>query len=410
MRFLSFPFCARGAGLSACVAIVAILFTSSLRAENPNYTDGDLVLFFQNPGGSTGSDQQVFVNLGNTATVFRAAFTDQSNLTNIININSALTSAFGPDWANATTLYGGAGGVWSSAAQGNTLQNGDPRRTVYTTIARPSIGVVGSVNSDGFSTVSSGFATSISQAIVQQNNILETQASTAVAVIALPGNSQGSSIPLINPANGNGWNNNVPSPGVQQQGQAGNYGTFGSINNVKFMWDLYRSQARDNIAGQYGEGQETFAGVYLGTIVLTESGDVSFITSGGNLPATPYESWAAEYAPAALSDKNADFDGDGFTNFQEFAFGTDPTIGNAALVSASTSGSNLVITALQRTAGATSGIDSYALETRADLTTGTWLPSEVAAVDGTPVGEYTPVTYTVPRAGARGFYRLIATE
>jgi hypothetical protein len=176
------------------------------------------------------------------------------------------------------------------------------------------------------------------------------------------------------------------------------------------MWDLYRSQARDNIAGQYGEGQETFAGVYLGTIVLTESGDVSFITSGGNLPATPYESWAAEYAPAALSDKNADFDGDGFTNFQEFAFGTDPTIGNAALVSASTSGSNLVITALQRTAGATSGIDSYALETRADLTTGTWLPSEVAAVDGTPVGEYTPVTYTVPRAGARGFYRLIATE
>jgi len=410
MRFLSFPFCARGAGLSACVAIVAILFASSLRAQNTNYTDGDLVLFFQNPGGSTGSDQQVFVNLGNTATVFRAAFTAQSNQTNIININSSLTSAFGSGWANATTLYGGAGGVWSSASSGNTLQNGDPRRTVYTTRARSSVGVVGSANSTAFSTISSSGSTAISQAIIQQNIILETQASTAVAVIALPGTSQGSSIPLINPANGTGWNDSVPSPGVQQQGQAGNYGTFGSINNVKFMWDLYRSQARNDISLQYGKDAALYAGSYIGTIVLTESGDVSFITSGGNLPATPYDSWAAGYAPAALSDKNADFDGDGFTNFQEFAFGTDPTIGNAALVSASTSGSNLVITALQRTAGATSGIASYALETRADLTTGTWLPSGVAAVGGTPVGKYTPVTYTVPLAGARGFYRLIATE
>jgi hypothetical protein len=397
--------------LTVSAVAVAALTTAAgtAQAQNTNYTDGDLVLFFQNPGGS-GSAQQVFASLGNTATVFRAAFTAQSNLTSIVNIGATLTSAFGSGWANATTLYGGAGGVWSDGSQGTELQNGDPSRTVYTTLARPSIGVVGSVNSDGFSTVNSGGASFTSAAIIQQNNIFETQASTAVAVIALPSGDLASSIPLINPAGGSGWNENVPAPGVQQQGQAGSYGTFGSINNVEFMWDLYRSQARNNISGQYGQGEARFDGSYIGTIVLTESGDVSFITSGGNLPATPYESWAAEYAPAALSDKNADFDGDGFTNFQEFAFGTDPTIGNAALVSASTSGSNLVITALQRTAGETSGITSYALETRADLTTGTWLPSGVAAVDGTPVGEYTPVTYTVPRAGARGFYRLIATE
>jgi hypothetical protein len=333
-------------------------------------------------------------------------------LTSIVNIGATLTSAFGADWANATTLYGGAGGVWSDGSQGNALQNGDPSRTVYTTLARPSIGVVGSANSDGFSTVSSTGSSFISAAIIQQNNIFETQASTAVAVIALPGTSQGSSIPSINPANGNGWNGNVPAPGVQQQGQAGSYGTFGSINNVKFMWDLYRSQARNNISGQYGQDEARFDGSYIGTIVLTESGDVSFITSGGNPPATPYDTWARgfELDPSGNGARTADPDGDGFTNFQEFAFGTDPTIGNAALVSASTSGSNLVITALQRTAGETSGITSYALETRADLTTGTWLLSGVAAVDGTPVGEYTPVTYTVPRAGARGFYRLIATE
>ena len=297
MRFLSFPFCARGAGLSACVAIVAILFASSLRAQNTNYTDGDLVLFFQNPGGSTGSDQQVFVNLGNTATVFRAAFTDQSNLTSIANINTALTTAFGSGWANATTLYGGAGGVWSSASAGNTLQNGDPRRTVYTTLARSSIGVVGSVNSEGFSTVSSGIATSISQAILQQNNILETQASTAVAVIALPGSALSSSIPLINPANANGWNNNVPNPGVQQQGQAGSYGTFGSINNVEFMWDLYRSQARNNISGQYGADEALYDGSYIGTLTLSSNGDVGFTTTA---PIPEPGTWAAAAIAAGL--------------------------------------------------------------------------------------------------------------
>jgi hypothetical protein len=216
-------------------------------------------------------------------------------LTNIVNIGDTLTSAFGADWANSAKLYGGAGGVWSDESQGTALENGDPSRTVYTTIARPSIGVVGSVNSDGFSTVNSGGATAISAAIIQQNNIFETQASTAVAVIALPGGDLASSIPLINPAGGSGWNGEVSTPGVQQQGQAGSYGTFGSINNVEFMWDLYRSQARDDIAGQYGEGQENFAGVYLGTLTLSSNGDVGF-TAAIPEPGT----WAAAAIAAAL--------------------------------------------------------------------------------------------------------------
>ena len=412
----SVPYCYGLVSRPAFAAFLAFgllgLFFSahSLRAQNANYTPGDLVLFFQNPNGSTGSDQQVFASLGNTATIFRQALVDQSNLINVININTQLNDAFGPDWASATTLYGGAGGVWgNSGSLSSVLQNGDPNRTIYTTQRRSTIGTVGSQNSVGYSIGSDGAMTSIANSMLGQNNILGKDATTQVAVVPVAA-PPGQSISSQNPVGGNGWNNNIPGDVVMQAGQTGNYGTFGSVDAVEFMWDLYRLQARNNINGQYGQGDPIRQSEFLGTLVVDSSGNVSFITSGGNPPATPYDTWAAGFPSATLTDKNADFDNDGFSNFQEFAFGTDPTVGNAALVSSGTSGSNLTITALQRTAGATSGISSYTLETRSDLTTGTWLSSGVTAVNGTPVGDYTPVTYTVPRAGTRGFYRLLAAE
>jgi hypothetical protein len=63
------------------------------------------------------------------------------------------------------------------------------------------------------------------------------------------------------------------------------------------MWDLYRSQARDDIAEQYGEGQENFAGVYLGTLTLSSNGDVGFTTTA---PIPEPGTWAAAAIAAAL--------------------------------------------------------------------------------------------------------------
>ena len=273
MRLLSFPFCARGAGLSACVAIVAILFAPSVRAQNTNYTPGDLVLFFQLSSGS-GSTNQVFANLGITATVFRNA-TPGSTIY-ITNISSALTNAYTAGWSNSATLYGGAGGSWSTSA-GTSLQNGDPGRTIYTTLARSSVGTVGQANSFGFEIPADGIMTGLAQAILQQNNILETQATNGVAVIGFnPADSVTPSIENINPPGGNGWNNNVEAPGVQQQGSATEFGTFGSFDNVEFIWDLYRIQARDNIAGQYDFGGGIRTGDYLGSITSSSNGDVGF--------------------------------------------------------------------------------------------------------------------------------------
>jgi hypothetical protein len=42
------------------------------------------------------------------------------------------------------------------------------------------------------------------------------------------------------------------------------------------MWDVYRIQARDNIAGQYGFGDGIRQSEYLGTVTLNSAGDVGF--------------------------------------------------------------------------------------------------------------------------------------
>ena len=262
----------------SCVVAFHVSVPIASAQNNPFYTPGDLVMFFQNPNGTNGSDQQVFASLGNTALVFRQTFVDQTNLISLININSQLTTAFGADWANTTTLYGGAGGVWgNSGSLSSALQNGDPNRTLYTTQRRSTVGTPGQQNSTGYSINNDTGMSSIANSMIGQNNILEVNALTAAAVIPVaPAPAQ--SIALNNPVGGNGWNNSIPGDVVMQAGQVGNYGSFDSVNDVEFMWDLFRIQAKNNISGQYGQGDPIRQGEFLGTLVLDSAGDVSFIT------------------------------------------------------------------------------------------------------------------------------------
>lgn len=280
--------------LTGGAVAVAALFatTGTSQAQNTNHTPGDLVLFFQNPGGTTGNNMQLFASLGNTATVFRQAFVAQTNVYNILNIGSQMNSTFGTNWANVTTLYGGLGGVWSTGS-GLGLQNDDPRRTIYSSMARNSVGTPGTANDSQFPTLGeTAFASAANAGITIQNNIFETGASTKVASIT---NGVGTTIAGINPAGGNGWANNVPAPGVQQQGSATSFGTFDTINNVEFMWDIYRAQNRNDVVGQFAFGDPVREGVFLGTMVLTTSGDLSFVTTAIPEPGT----WVAG-AVAAL--------------------------------------------------------------------------------------------------------------
>jgi len=276
--------------LSAVVAAAALAATlGTAQAQNPNYAPGDLVLFFQNPSGTTGSTQQLFASLGNTATVFRQAYVDQVNLYDIVNIGSQLTSTFGSGWASATTLYGGVGGVFS-ASTGTGLSNGDPGRTLYTSMPRSVVGTVGVADSATPAPPGTTAMTTTANAIIAQNHIFETGGSGSILSIA---NGVGTTIQSINPTDsfggGNSWNNQIPAPGVQQRGSASSFGTFDTINNVQFLWDIYRIQARNDVSGQFGNGDPTRTGLYLGTMVLTSSGDVSFVTAPIPEPGT----WAA---------------------------------------------------------------------------------------------------------------------
>lgn len=88
--------------LSSALLLGALTATSAL-ADNPNYSPGDLILFFQQENGP----QTIYANLGNAAAVFRGAAagaTGGTNSVNFLNINSALTTAFGAA-GRATRLF-----------------------------------------------------------------------------------------------------------------------------------------------------------------------------------------------------------------------------------------------------------------------------------------------------------------
>ena len=149
-----------------------------------------------------------------------------------------------------------------------------------------------------------------------------------------------------------------------------------------------------------------------GTVSLASTGATTqnvAVTGTVSAPGTPYDAWADSYGlnPATNGAPTADPDGDSFSNAQEFAFGTNPTQGNAALTRASLSGGNLTVTYLERNSDVT-----YAVQNTSNLAAGPWNPASVTpttAVDqtGVPTG-YTRKQFSVPATGS-GFYRVTAT-
>ena len=72
---------------------------------------------------------------------------------------------------------------------------------------------------------------------------------------------------------------------------------------------------------------------FVDTVNFAGTGIVRVLALG---VATPYETWAAGFLPANVSDPAADTDRDGMSNQQEYAFGLNPTLGSS--VSPITSG------------------------------------------------------------------------
>ena len=147
------------------------------------------------------------------------------------------------------------------------------------------------------------------------------------------------------------------------------------------------------------------AGRAWDTSSFASDGSISVVEGGANA----YELWAASFD---LSGDDAlpasDPDSDGFTNAQEFAFGTDPATSTGSLVGIETSDSTVIVTYIERDSDV-----SYVVQSSATLTP-PWNPAVdityLSPVDqtGVPAG-YTRKQFT-SAVGTRDFFRVEAGE
>lgn len=254
------------------LAVGSLLAATPSQAANPNYTAGDLILGFQATGG-TGADQSVLVNLGNTANIFR----DGGSLSSIVDISSVLEATFGANWFERSDVYFGLIGVWSNEAIGESLQNGDPSRTIYASRSRNGVGTLGSANSAVFGNLTNTSMSGISGQIVGMQNYFENNYTTGTAVVN--NNDTLSDWAQLVPAGGSAFGGLTGS--IQQ---AFGVGTLGSYEG---LLDLYRLQAVNNISGQYGLGEDIRnPGEFLGSIGIDSEGIVSFSAAAVPEPST----------------------------------------------------------------------------------------------------------------------------
>ena len=258
----------------AILAVAGVALSSS--AAMATITAGDLVVFFQQRGGSN----TLMLDVG-AATTFRDA---TSNILNIANIGTELsngTTGFGASWLNDSSVFWGAAGVRSSSGGTAAQVAGDPSRTIYVSQARPDVGVEGSTNGPGWS-VGIGSATGSSNAILSMVNRLSTVGGDRLI--------EGTS--LSNVDNQNPFLGSNPGTafvqftgGVESSFGAGTFGTLGGVNAESSL-DLYRILATTNPAGTVISNGVTNPGdgSYEGSFVIDNAGSVSFIVAPVAVP------------------------------------------------------------------------------------------------------------------------------
>jgi autotransporter-associated beta strand protein len=172
-----------------------------------------------------------------------------------------------------------------------------------------------------------------------------------------------------------------------------------------------------HITGTFVSGSSIRFGTTSGGLTSTQlalitinggSGPVT-LNSSGFLVSNPYDAWSSQITNGQTA-RTQDADADGFTNIQEFLFGTSPIANNGALVSTTTSGNNLILRWLQRETAAT-----YLLKQSTTLAAGSWtnvaspLPAPDSNQSGVPTN-YDRYQVTLPTSAAKQFLRIEGTE
>lgn len=266
--------------LALAAGTLAVTATGAKAAPDDSYQANDLLLFFRNPAGSTGTSEVVTFSLGSTWNLFRAAATPTDptfgTVISLGNINSILTSTYGTDWTSlSSSLFAGAvGNNGGTSGLDNGIYDGDYARTVYVTKPRAGAGLPGKANST-VAAVPVNNASGVAAAIEGANSVALPLSNPAAI------NNSSTTIDTQNP-----FFNSVPATAYG----AINGGVMGPVSsdrytmgdsNVVIGLDLYRVTPNTTGATAWQNlnsisGVTAGSGYYLGTIALSDDGDVNF--------------------------------------------------------------------------------------------------------------------------------------
>jgi hypothetical protein len=293
-----------------CTALLAASFAISkpvFAAQDTAYNASDILLFFRNPAGTTGTDKVVYFSLGSSHGVFRDSATPGAGTLgttiSLGNIGSILTSTYSNDWTNgASSIFVGAVGQNAPTdADETSVENGDYSRTIYVTKARNSAGTLG-VSNSASPIYNTATQTAVPSQIFGSNNISGMSQPGVVSDVS-------TSIDGYNPISlgSAGTAYGAISGGVMSK--LGTQFAFGNVSGGVAALDLYRiSRTTGDNATNAGiwhvantinsthtgtSSQGSPRADYLGTIVVSANGDVNFVVrgsaGGGNnqTPTTP---------------------------------------------------------------------------------------------------------------------------
>jgi len=129
-------------------------------------------------------------------------------------------------------------------------------------------------------------------------------------------------------------------------------------------------------------------------------------------PFLGYNAWLTAYPALTDTAQSADPDGDGFSNFKEYAFDGNPTIGTPSLLASSNSGNSVVF----RFTGLKGADTNYKVQNTTNLNTSvftnTSIPVSPAANQSGVLlpSSYERREFSVPLSATNNFYRVIFTD
>jgi fibronectin-binding autotransporter adhesin len=173
-------------------------------------------------------------------------------------------------------------------------------------------------------------------------------------------------------AGASGSNNAVSGAGAAVLGGTFNVDLSAASTNSGSSWALVSVASPSyvgsfNVAGFTNSGGIWSRGTNGVTYQFSQS--TGLLSVASSAPVSAYNSWLTNYPSLANTNGDADPDGDGFDNNMEFAFDGNPTVGTAALLTATRSGSNAVFNFVAST---NTNAVSYAVQSTTNLSTGPW--------------------------------------